>query len=370
MKKKTLGTLLAVFFVLMIIATIAAENIYYNSLPVITAGKPMAGNLTANYWMTGKLEYEKVQNSLCSEFGFEKITLLAADGRIAAGAPLYQVDADEVLLLQKQLELAVLDLKDQNDAISPDGKTGKLTERERLQYERNELQIAAKEKQIATLKELYRNEGIVYTEKEGTVAYAIRSGVPVQKGQTIATLTANTEKCWVTWQMIAERAKLFPVGSSVEIRLNVWEEDEKNEETLVSESYLYTLTVAESIYSEQNKNYTLSVEVPESVELAMKDGDNVEVTCRYVSEEEYTAIFPVSAIEKEYDANGETNRGYIYAIAARDRVYGEEYYVIPFYVEIAEQVDNYIALTATAQNYDFVFQSTAPLSEGQAVRLY
>lgn len=372
MKRKKIWIPLVIFFAVMLIATAVSENIYYNFLPAVVKGKAVQGTLSASYRVQGMVEYQKVQSALCAEFSYESVTLLAADGdALMMYDPVYSVSPDEIQLLQKKTELTLLDLKAQGETLCPDGNIAELSERERLQYEINELQIAEVNAQLETLARLVRQGGRVLAGADGVVSYTIRSGAPVQKGQSIAEITSNTDQSVVTWQMDAARGELFGPGNTVEVNLKVWEGgDESAEGERKAVTAPCDLLISKSEFSNQTQTYQLRAGIPADLSSAMADGERVMVNCKYESEEEYSCIVPVSALTLEKDIDGNAARGYIYGILTRERIYGTEYYVMPFYVEIVKILDNYAALGSVPGNfYDLVFETDQPLENNMAVKL-
>lgn len=366
--KKKIWIPLVIFFSVMAIATVVAENLYYGSLPIVTVGTPTQGTLSISYRSQGNVRYGKQPVSLCAGFDFQDVTLLAEDGgRVEKDDPVYCVPAEEVLLLQKLSEAAILDLEDQNKQISPDGSRSGLSERESLQYEINELRIADLERNAEELELLYENGGIVPAGAKGTVAYTARSGAPVQKGQSIALLTADTARRYVEWQMPAEQGRLFAIGDVVEVILQIITIEPNGE--VVTASRDYELPIEELTYAEQTQTYSFHAGIPEKTNLSMADGTGVTVICRFESEEQYSYIVPESAVTFERDSSGDTGRGYIYAVQSRQKAYGEEYYVIPFYIEVSRRLGNYVALDSVPNGYTLVMTSTEPLANEMAVKL-
>lgn len=365
MKHKGLKIGLCLFFAVMIVATVAAENIYYDSLPFVTTGEAKKAGLSESFDLVGHVAYGKKKNTLFSEFNFQSVTFLKQDGdTVAEGDGIYSVSPEEVLLLQKTLELEAETLKEANEAISETGDLSYLEKDESLQYEINTLKIKETEKKIARLQELYAAGGVVAAGEAGEIRYLGTSGSAMSAGAPIAEIEGDSGKRWITWQLPAETGVLFGTGDSVETTLSVKERKAAMSVDTVTVSRHVSLTIEEMEFSPENQSYSFKASVPEDLTLDMADGTKLSLVFQYQSEVEYGNVVPTQAVIMDGQ-----NEGYIYVVNSRQMVYGKEYYVTKTHVEIQRSLPTDTALTNLPEDAVFVTSSTKELTDGAAVKL-
>lgn len=122
-------------------------------------------------------------------------------------------------------------------------------------------------------------------------------------------------------------------------------------------------------FTEDLGKYIFTVNLPKEIDLSIEDSMKTTVECKYTSKEEYPYIVPTSAVVFEDNGNGHGGMGYIYSIMTRQRVYGEEYYVVPLYVEIDRIIGNEVSLANLIGDIDISFTTSKPLENEMAIRL-
>lgn len=360
MKNKVLTTCLVLFFFVMLILAVVAQNIYYDSLPEVVTGLPREGNLTATYPVTASVVYGRLQYPLHADGDFGTVTLLAQNGvGVDSQTPIYSVPAEEVLLVKKRLEVLVLDIKEQDDALGL--TSGMSDERSRLLQEIILLQLDDLNRQIEALEYLYDNGGIVYADYEGIINYSVAPNSPVRSGQEVAVVAADTRERFISWQMPAEEGELFAAWDSVDALLTVAEPTMFGTTKDKMSNYPVVISVAE--YYPQSQTYGFTAKIRTDLELAMEDGARVAVTCKYKSNETYDFIIPTSAITFESET-----RGQIFLVMSRQRVYGEEYYVVPYSVDALRTLGDSTAVSNIFEDSEIVFASDKALADNVAVK--
>lgn len=363
MKRKLLTGGLAAFFILMIAATVIAENIYYDSLPVVEVGYVTEGPLTRQFELTGHIRYEMKENTYQVPINCSGVSFLAGDdAEVKRGKPVYRVPVDEVLRLQKQVELALYSLEEENRKISPDGNVSGLSEESRLRYGINAIDIDAQRKRLTQLESLARSEGVVFANQDGRIHYAVEEGLPVGEGQTVAIIEEDTGGRVLDWGMAASDGALFGIGDSVELVVNVLEQMDK--ETTGTEQSLQTLQITDIAFSPESQTYLFKARFSDEVTLGMEDGVAVTLTCKYESSEVYPFVIPTEAVTFSSDSTGT-----VYILQSRKRVYGEEYYVVASSAIIQRSVGRDTALENAFANTEYVIASDRELHDGMVVRL-
>lgn len=347
---------LVLFFLFMAVAAVIAENVYYDSLPVVSVGTPKEDHLKANYTVDGEIAYQKEDRKYFSEGDFRAVELLAEEGeQVTAGQELYRLDPDEVLLAQKKLELAVLQLEQETNSLGTDAVS-------RLKSEVNRLEIDRMNTQIQELESLYEKEGVVTAEKEGVVSYSAVNHSPVTAGQEIASVSCHTGNSFLSWQMPVEEGKNFFIGDEVNTTIAV---EEITGEEVVEKNIPYQTKISQIEPLPQGQGYLFRARIEEERALSMEEGERVTLSCQTVSKESYPYVVPLSAIA--FDENGTS--GTVYIVKTRQRVFGEESYVIPYQVEVEYMLGNQAALMNFVEEEQIVTYSKVPLAENMAVKL-
>lgn len=347
---------LALFLILMATAAVIAENVYYDSLPVVTVGTASRDKLQAEYNVDGAITYAKQEQEYFSDGDFQSVELLVQQGdMVKQWQSLYRIAPDELLLAQKKLELAALMLEQETQSLGED-------EVSVLKKEVNRLEAEKIHNQIESLKQLYDQQGIVTAPVEGEVSLFISNHSPVVQGQKIAAVTGNTDRGFLSWQMPAEQGKDIHLGDPVRSVITVQEQED--EET-VEKNITYQTKVTQIDSLPQGQGFSFRARIGEDVTLSMEEGEWVTVTCKSVTKESYPYVVPLSALDFEEDGTYAT----VYIIGTRQRIFGEESYVIPCPVEVIYTLGNTAALMNFTQDKKIVVYSQVPLSENQAVRI-
>lgn len=362
MKRKVLTGCLISFFIVMIVATIISENIYFDSLPVVRAGAVLPGKLSRQFDLTGHIIYDKREYNYLSPFDCSEIAFLAQDGAVVKeGDPIYRVPEKEALRLKKQLQLELLQLEAENDKLYSDSGDTEWAEESRLSYEINALDIEAYKERLAEVEELIQAEGVICANQSGQIFYTAESGNSAAEGQSIAVVSKDTGKRVLQWEMSAADGALFGTGNSVDISVEVLESVNGQMQAVQS---VQKLPISRADFSSESQTYRFEAAFPEGLSLSMQDGVVVSFTCRYESPDTYSFVIPTEAVSFESDSSGT-----IYLLQSRRRFYGEEYYVVANSAQIQRCVGDDTAIVNAFPNAEYVLSSVEGLSDGTVVRI-
>lgn len=344
---------LGIFFAVMVIASIVAENVYYAGLPSVVTTAVRRDRLRATSHAPGSIGFDKETAKLLSPANFDSVELLVQTGaRVKPGEKLYRFSTKEVLQEKIRLELAALQLEKQNRTLGN-------TQEDGLQREINGLELEELRGRIASLEALAEKEGVVSAIREGIFYAAVQNRAPLYFEQEIGEVVSNTGRAYFDWRMSAEEGRLFHVGNEVSTTITVKEiVDEKQ----VEKEIPFQARIAESW--REGQDICFRAWIGEDVTLGMEEGDSVTVTCNYTSPESYAWVAPQSAVFLD----GDTGSGRVYVLGVRERMYGEEYYVTPCQVEVEYRVGNYVALRNFDADGEVVTFSTMPLGADMAVK--
>ncbi|MCL2050244.1 MAG: hypothetical protein FWG91_00730 [Lachnospiraceae bacterium] len=360
MNKKIITGCLIVFFILMLVAGIVAENIYYDSLPEVIIGSASNEHLQALYPARASIIYERQKYPLYIDWDFTSITPLQKNGAsIEEGMPIYSVKKTEVELMKNRLELIAFDLKAQNDELLNENMP---SERINLRRKINQMEIEELENEIAALKVLFENDGIIYSPHEGIITFFVAGDTPVRSGKEIAVIEKDTGMRFLNWQMPAEEGHLFGVGNAIETTLISSEMAWYG--TLEDKEETHTLYIGNIEYFPQTRIYDFTAEIRDTILLNMKDGAQTTIYCRYISEKSYDNVIPTGAIVFESET-----RGFVFALGSRQRIYGQEYFVTPYAVEIINSLEDKTAITSILGDQEIVLASDKPLAADKAVKI-
>ena len=361
MKKPDLGggkkgslICLGIFFAMMVIASVAAENVYYAGLSSVVTTKVVRDRLRMTSHAHGSIGFEKETKKYLAPADLDSVELLADNGaQVMPGEKLYRFSTKEILEAKIRLELAALQLEKQNRMLGN-------TKEEDLQREINDLELKELQGRIASLEALAEKEGVVSADRGGVFHALVSNRAPLFWEQEIGEIVSNTGRAFFGWQMPAEEGKFFHVGNEVSTAITIKEiVDEKQ----VESDCPYQARIAESW--REGADYCFKAWIGDDVTLGMEEGDSVTVTCNYTSPESYAYVVPLSAVS--FDKDGKSGR--VYVLGTRMRMYGEEHYVAPYQVEVEYQVGNYAALRNFNADGEVVTFSTLPLAADMAVRL-
>ena len=361
MKKKILTICLFLFFGLILAAGLAAENIHYNSLPQVYLALPEKDiHLRGLFPAQAVISYHRAPHSLHAGYEFSSLTLLTENGaKVDTETPIYSVPLEEIRHKKNILELKILDLKEQNEEIELDQTISE--DRKKLRTEINLYEINELTNQVIILQTLEDNGGLVYSEYEGIINFSVAQGAFVRSGQEVAVVLVDTGIRNVRWQMSGEEGHLFRIGDGVEMMLTVTIEWFGLERSIEEK---YTLNIGKIEYFPQSRVYDFTAQVRDSINLDMADGAKLTVYCRYLSAVEYGCVVPTEVITFESET-----RGYVYVVRERQRIYGTEYYVRPYAVEVLRSLSGLSALTNKYFEMEMVISSDQPLADGSIVRI-
>ncbi len=366
-KRRALIISLSLVIGIMLVCTVVAENIYYNSLPQVFIGNTKESTLTVDHEIVGMVEFEKRTEVHTADFDFETIKLLKDDGEeVGEDWPIYSVSLDEIQYHILTRELKIAQIEKTNRSISWDGSTTWLTEDMELTYELNLVDIKNLEAEIEELKVLEEAEGIVRSQESGTIKYYVKDGQYISKNTVIYEMENQTLDKSVKWQMPQKDGNYFSVGDSMMVGLTVYDASD-SDTPLEDREYEFrqiNLTIDNIEFSEESQTYFFESVVPATHTLKMPDQARVDIILNYESSKEYKYVVPTSAIHYN-----EQDNPFIYAVESRNMPYGQEYYVTSVSVSIETELGNYTALTNVIANTNIVFGYTKILEDSMAVKL-
>ncbi len=345
---------LGIFFAVMAIATVVAENVYYAGLPSVMTAPVGRDRLRMTARAHGSIGFDKETEELTSPANFTAMELLAEHGaQVKAGEKLYRFSVKEVLQEKIRLEYAASQLEKQNLSLKSTGEDG-------MQKEINELELEELRGRIASLESLAQKEGVVSADRAGIFYAAVPAHTPLYFGQKTGKIVRNTGRAFFDWQMPAEEGRLFHVGNEVGTTVIVREivDGKQTEKEIPCQARIGERW-------REGQDYCFRAWLGSDVALGMEEGDGVTVACHYTSPESYAYVVPLSAVS--FDGDGSSGR--VYVLGTRERMYGEEYYVAPCQVEVEYRVGNYAALRNFDGDGEVVTFSTLPLEADMAVRV-
>lgn len=350
MKHRGLKIGLVVFFAAMVVATVVAENIYYESLPFVTTGQGKSESLTESMDLSAHIAYGRKEIVLTSPCSFSSLKPLWENGEEAQGG-IFSVPLKELLVEQKKLELERENLKS-------------LMGGEGLQEEIYTLQLEILEEKIEELKAIYAEKGLIATNESGRIEYLVKEGEPVTAGRPLAKISLDTGERYISVQLPAETGTLLGVGDKVDTKVSAKERKNAMSVDDVAVTKQLSLEIAEAKFLPELQVYNIKAILPKDINLDMEEGTKLSVLFNYKSEVSYNSVVPTSAILFESDS-----QGYVYLINERQRVYGKEYFVKKTPVNIQKTLPTNTALTNLPKDAKLVIRSTGELQDGAAVKL-
>ncbi len=345
---------LGLFFAAMAIATVVAENVYYASLPAVATEPVVQDQMRVACHAKGTIGFEKETAYCYSPAEFASVELLAESGTaVLRGDALYQFPVNEVLQEKYRLELMALRLEEENRGYG-DTKEGQ------LQRKINDLELEELRDGLDKMEALLENEGVVTARQEGTFTASVPNHSSLWSGQEIGAIASDTGRAFIDWELPEEEGKLFHVGDEVSAVITI--KEIKGEE-LEERDVTYRLRIARAQWDGQG--YRFRAGIGDDVMLAMEEGAGTTVNCSYTTRESYEYVVPLNAISFQMDGNS----GMVYVLGKRERMYGEEYYVTPYPVEVEYRMGNYAALRNFSGDGEVVTYSTLPLQGEMAVKL-
>lgn len=262
----------------------------------------------------------------------------------------------EVLQEKYRLELMALRLEEENRGYGD-------TEAGQLQRKINDLELEKLRDGLEKIEALLENEGVVTAKQEGTFTASVPNHSSLWSGQEIGAITSDTGRAFIDWELSGEEGKLLHVGDEVSARIVIKETEEKWEGKPEERDTVYRTKIARAQWDGQG--YRFLAWIGDDVVLGMEEGAGTTVNCSYASRESYDYVVPLNAISFQMDGNS----GTVYVLGKRERMYGEEYYVTPYPVEVEYRVGNYAALRNFSADGDVVAYTTLPLQGEMAVKL-
>lgn len=352
---KKIGLLcLGLFFAAMVIATVVAENVYYASLPAVATEPVVQDQIRVACHANGTIGYEKETAYCYSPAEFASVELLAESGTLVLqGDALYQFPVNEILQEKYRLELMALRLEEENRGYGD-------TEEGQLQRKINDLELEGLRDGLEKMEILLENDGVVAAQQEGMFIVSVQNHSSLWSGQEIGAITSNTGRAFIDWELPEEEGKLFHVGEEVNAVITIKEIKGAEQE---ERDAVYRTRIAQAQWDGQR--YHFRAGIGDDVMLEMEEGAGTTVNCSYTSRETYNYVVPLNAISFQSDGKS----GTLYVLGKRERMYGEEYYVTPYPVDVEYRIGNYAVLRNFRGDGEIVTYSTLPLQGEMAVKL-
>lgn len=215
------------------------------------------------------------------------------------------------------------------------------------QPETDQMDLADKEKQLATLEALQENGGNVMAQVEGTVMK-----IQLEAGEK----TGDTAAVFMS---VASGGMSFSTEISKEDAIYVKKGDMVTLKTAEKEYEELSVTSVEA--DEETDCVKVTVFVPKNT---ISPGEHADMMLTKASGE-YGTILPISAIRTENEKN------FVYVMALEETVLGEQYVVKSVDVTVAERDEMSVALTNSEleANSQVIISSDRMISVGERVRL-
>ncbi len=284
---------------------ISAQN-YVEETAVVTITDSIPNSIYKQLDVMGALYYRDRELLELPKNCEIKDVFVKAGDNVEAGSAILQLEQADVQIQYLQLQLQKENLEKVQDAGGTQGE---------LAY----WQLQKLEKELADMEQLIADRCIVKAEKACMILKQSYKA-EAYTGSGIVEVAYPEGGCYLTWKV--NQANYLEYHGTA----------------LIGDTAM-DLTWEPPIC--ENGVYTYISEFPGITEC--RDGQPVEIQLNYVSPE-YPAVVPKDCIR--YDSNGEAC---IFSVYSREQMFGREYYVVKTTVDILEQDDTNVAVSATVK---------------------